>query len=192
LAFQSSLKAHPPDGLIDALSFREEVSPWSRRRSTTYEDWISSGTSGRSELSTMPRSRTPTGDRTTRSPETRQVVREDSTILPVEIIASSANGAINSTFDFKLNKALVIILPKVGLAPPTLNVSAGQTVTWLNLADNTDENGYANVLLGDGSAPSPTLGLNDVWSHTFDKPGSYPYQVTITLYPIRSGVVIVT
>jgi hypothetical protein len=39
LAFQSSLKAHPPDGLIDALSFREEVSPWSRRRSTTYEDW---------------------------------------------------------------------------------------------------------------------------------------------------------
>jgi hypothetical protein len=25
LAFQSSLKAHPPDGLIDALSFREEV-----------------------------------------------------------------------------------------------------------------------------------------------------------------------
>jgi hypothetical protein len=39
LAFQSSLKRHPPDGLIDALSFREEASPWSRRRSTTYEDW---------------------------------------------------------------------------------------------------------------------------------------------------------
>ena len=39
LAFQSSLKRHPPDGLIDALSFREEASPWSKRRSTTYEDW---------------------------------------------------------------------------------------------------------------------------------------------------------
>lgn len=39
LAFQTSLKKHPPDGLIDALSFREEVSPWSKRRSTTYEDW---------------------------------------------------------------------------------------------------------------------------------------------------------
>jgi hypothetical protein len=38
-AFQSSLREHPPDGLMDALSFREEVSPWSRRRSTTYEDW---------------------------------------------------------------------------------------------------------------------------------------------------------
>jgi hypothetical protein len=39
LAFQSSLKEHPPDGLIDALSFREEASPWSKRRSTIYEDW---------------------------------------------------------------------------------------------------------------------------------------------------------
>ena len=39
VAFQSTLKKHPPEGLIDALSFREELSPWSRRRSTTYEDW---------------------------------------------------------------------------------------------------------------------------------------------------------
>jgi hypothetical protein len=39
LVFQSSLKGHPPDGLIDALSFREGASPWSKRRSTTYEDW---------------------------------------------------------------------------------------------------------------------------------------------------------
>jgi hypothetical protein len=39
LAFQGSLKAHPPDGLVDALSFRETASPWSKRLSTTYEDW---------------------------------------------------------------------------------------------------------------------------------------------------------
>jgi hypothetical protein len=39
LAFQSSLMRHPPDGLMGALSFREEASPWSKRRSTTYEDW---------------------------------------------------------------------------------------------------------------------------------------------------------
>jgi plastocyanin len=107
-------------------------------------------------------------------------------------MASSANGATSSTFDFQLNKALVIILFKAALMPPTLHVIAGQTVTWLNLADNTDENGYANVLLGNGSAPSPTFGLNDVWSHTFDKPGTYPYEVTVTLYPNHYGVVIVT
>jgi hypothetical protein len=38
-AFQESLKAHPPDGLIDALSFRLKVRPWSKRRSPGYEDW---------------------------------------------------------------------------------------------------------------------------------------------------------
>jgi hypothetical protein len=37
--FQESLKAHPPDGLIDALSFRLKVRPWSKRRSSGYEDW---------------------------------------------------------------------------------------------------------------------------------------------------------
>lgn len=39
LAFQRSLKAHPPDGLVDALSFREGGLPWGKLRSTTYEDW---------------------------------------------------------------------------------------------------------------------------------------------------------
>jgi len=37
--FQESLKAHPPDGLIDALSFRLKVRPWSKHRSSGYEDW---------------------------------------------------------------------------------------------------------------------------------------------------------
>ncbi len=31
--------AHPPDGLIDALSFRVRGRPWSKRRSSGYEDW---------------------------------------------------------------------------------------------------------------------------------------------------------
>jgi len=39
LAFQRSLKAHPPDGLVDALSFRGEALPWLKRRSPAYEDW---------------------------------------------------------------------------------------------------------------------------------------------------------
>jgi len=37
--FQSSLKSHPPDGLIEALSFRTEGWPWSREGSLSYEDW---------------------------------------------------------------------------------------------------------------------------------------------------------
>jgi hypothetical protein len=43
----------------------------------------------------------------------------------------------------------------------------------------------------DGSVASPTLGGNGVWSYTFDKPGKYPYLVTLTGYPTASGVVIV-
>jgi hypothetical protein len=38
-AFQESLKAHPPDGLVDALSFRLNGRPWSGGRSPWYEDW---------------------------------------------------------------------------------------------------------------------------------------------------------
>ena len=39
LAFQGSLKAHPPPGLVEILSFRETGSPWSKHRRATYEDW---------------------------------------------------------------------------------------------------------------------------------------------------------
>ena len=39
VTFQRSLMAHPPDGLIDALSFRLQARPWSKRRSSGYEDW---------------------------------------------------------------------------------------------------------------------------------------------------------
>jgi hypothetical protein len=39
LAFQRSLRAHPPEGLVDALTFRESALPWQKRRSTAYEDW---------------------------------------------------------------------------------------------------------------------------------------------------------
>jgi hypothetical protein len=39
LAFQRSIKAHPPEGLVDATSFRGRASPWSRSGAATYEDW---------------------------------------------------------------------------------------------------------------------------------------------------------
>jgi plastocyanin len=115
----------------------------------------------------------------------------NSSILPVEITVSTVQGAATSTFDFALNRALVVILPSGVLTPPTLQVKAGETVTWLNIADNSDANGQANVYLPDGSPPSPTLGLNDVWSHTFSKPGTYPYHIIVSQYPNTSGVIVV-
>jgi plastocyanin len=114
----------------------------------------------------------------------------NSSILPVEITASTATGATSSTFDFTLNKALVVLLPSLGLTPSTLHASVGQTVTWLNLmASENQGDGLATVALVDGSVASPSIGVNDAWSHTFDKPGTYSYQVTVTSYGTLSGTV---
>lgn len=116
----------------------------------------------------------------------------NATILPVKITASTANGAVSETFDFRLNKALVVVLPDAGLTPRILHVGVGQGVTWLDLLDPGDEgNGQANVLLADGTPPSTTLGLYDVWSHTFTKTGTYPYQVTLNGYVTQNATLVV-
>jgi len=114
----------------------------------------------------------------------------NSSILPVEITARTANGATSSTFDFRLDKALVVVTG-TGLTPPTLHVNVGQAVNWLDLVEVDDDgNGYANITLKDGSAASPTMGLYDAWSHKFDKPGTYTYQVTVYSHTL-SGLVVV-
>ena len=116
----------------------------------------------------------------------------NSTTLPVKIIASTANGTVSSTFDFILNRNLIVVTPYAEVVPPTLHVSVGQEVTWMNLIGNQlGDPVVTNVILVDGSAASPTMQLNDVWSHTFDKAGTYPYKVTVTGTPTASGVVIV-
>lgn len=115
-----------------------------------------------------------------------------SATIPVVVIASSGKAATNSTFDFVLNKSLIVVTPFGEVVPPTLHVSAGQTVTWLNLMGTQEGDPVvANVALVDGSAASPTLSLNDLWTHTFDKPGTYSYQVALTGTPTALGVVIV-
>jgi len=116
----------------------------------------------------------------------------NSSILPVEITASTVDGATHATFDFVLDKALIVVLPGSALTPGTLHVSVGQKVKWLDLVETDDDgNGYVNVALTDGSAASPTMTLNDVWSHTFDKPGTYPYQVTVSGFQTLPGVLVV-
>ena len=115
----------------------------------------------------------------------------NSSKLPVEIIASTANGSTNSTFDFKLDKALVVVISGARLTPPNLHVGVGQTVTWLDLVEIDDDgNGYVNIMLADGSAPSPTMTMNDMWSHKFEKPGTYPYQLTVYSHALSGTVVV--
>jgi len=143
-------------------------------------------------LTVSPKDFTFLGTQETVDVEISVAATVNSTTLPVKIIASTANGTASSTFDFILNRNLIVVTPYAEVLPPTLHVSVGQEVTWMNLIGNQlGDPVVTNVALLDGSAASPTMHLNDVWSHTFDKPGTYPYQVTVTGTPTASGVVIV-
>ncbi len=112
--------------------------------------------------------------------------------VQIDLIATAPQGITNSSLSFTLNKGLIVIESlDYGLAKPsTLHVKVGQPVTWIQLIEIDDDgNGFTNVRLADGSAASPTMNQYDVWSHTFDRPGTYAFQVTSVGYVSSSGVV---
>jgi plastocyanin len=69
-------------------------------------------------------------------------------------------------------------------APATLNITAGTTVTWKNEDDSPHRIGDK-----DGTFKSGALDTDDTFSHTFAKPGEYPYICTI--HPYMVGKIIV-
>ncbi len=69
-------------------------------------------------------------------------------------------------------------------SPATLNVSAGQTVTFTNRDDDAH-----TVTSTNGVFDSKGLDTNGVWHHTFDKPGVYRYFCE--LHPFMKGTIIV-
>ena len=90
----------------------------------------------------------------------------------------------------------LLLVPAVALASPavqikndayspqTLTVSAGQTVTFTNQDDDAH-----TVTAVDGSFDSKGLDTNDVWRHTFAKPGVYRYFCQ--LHPFMKGTIVV-
>lgn len=62
-----------------------------------------------------------------------------------------------------------VTVSNVKFEPRTLTVKAGTTVTW------TNKEGTHTVNADDGSFTSDTLTAGQTYSHTFDKPGRYPY-----------------
>jgi prepilin-type processing-associated H-X9-DG protein len=115
--------------------------------------------------------------------------------LPVEISATTAIGVTNASFAFTMDKGLVVVTTLVNglVKPTTIHVTAGQTVTWLDLIQVDDDgNGPTNITFLDGSASSPTLVQFDLWSHTFSKPGSYAYKLDSIGSLTSSGIVVVS
>jgi uncharacterized repeat protein (TIGR01451 family) len=60
-----------------------------------------------------------------------------------------------------------------GYAPDNITIKAGDTITWTN-----DGSLVHTVTPDDGGFDSGVLNKGDVWTHTFDKPGTYTYHCT--------------
>ena len=70
-------------------------------------------------------------------------------------------------------------------APATVEVSAGTTVHWTN-----DDSVIHTVTARDGSFNSGVMQTGDMFSQTFDEPGTYDYFCAI--HPLQGGTVVVT
>jgi plastocyanin len=68
--------------------------------------------------------------------------------------------------------------------PATLEIAAGDTVTWTN----ADEELHA-IVADDGSFHSRGIDGDVTFSLTFDKPGTYAYRCA--LHPHMSGTIVV-
>jgi len=117
-----------------------------------------------------------------------------SSTVPIRIIGTTAKGVASQSFDFGLERQTIVTYHgSTNFAKPTtLRVSAGQTVTWLDLVEVDDDgNGYLSIILSDGSASPPAMVQFDRWTHSFGKPGTYTYEVTALGYGSSSGTVVV-
>ncbi len=68
--------------------------------------------------------------------------------------------------------------------PATLEIAAGETVTWTNGDDEIHA-----LVANDGSFHSGGLDGDATFAHTFTAPGTYPYRCT--LHPQMSGTIVV-
>ncbi len=72
------------------------------------------------------------------------------------------------------------------LDPADVTITMGDTVTFHNV--DLMPGGHS-VVADDGSFASPGLGKDENWSHTFEKPGVFPYK--LREHPTATGKVTV-
>ncbi|HTO71378.1 MAG TPA: cupredoxin family copper-binding protein [Myxococcota bacterium] len=83
-----------------------------------------------------------------------------------------------------LAAAAAVKIENFQFTPGSLDVKAGDTVTWTN----ADEELHA-LQADDGSFRSGGLNGDATFAHTFDKPGTYAYRCT--LHPQMTGKIVV-
>ena len=79
----------------------------------------------------------------------------------------------------------LVQITNFAFAPAVITVVAGATVTWTN-EDSTQHDVFAPPV----GLKSPVLNQNDSYTHTFSRPGTYPYICSI--HPFMQGTVVVT
>ncbi len=96
----------------------------------------------------------------------------------VTIKAAGSKGVANQTFDFHVQRNLVML--KGGGGPPvflSLTVKVGDPVTWLSLDGpmSDDQNPWHTIIFLNTNLTSGSLEQYESWSHTFTQPGIYKY-----------------
>ena len=95
----------------------------------------------------------------------------------VTIKATGSRGVANQTFDFHVQRNLILL--KGGTVPIFLNltVKAGDTVTWVSMDGpmSDDQNPWHTVVFLNLNLTSGGLRQYEGWSHTFTQQGFYRY-----------------
>ena len=91
-------------------------------------------------------------------------------------VSANAQQQAAATTDVKIDN--------FSFGPGTLTVAAGTTVTWTNRDDIPH-----NVVSTDGVFKSKVVDMDEKFSYTFAKPGTFPYFCSI--HPKMTGKVVV-
>jgi plastocyanin len=87
--------------------------------------------------------------------------------------SSSGGGSTTTAAGAQGGGANAVTIDNLAFSPATLNVKAGQQVTWTNKQD------IAHTVTADGGAFDHQMPPGATFSFTFDKAGSFPYHCTI-------------
>lgn len=110
-------------------------------------------------------------------------IRSSNEISPgtyqVTLVATGPKGVANATFDFHVQRNL-ILLHSGGVGKPVfanLTVKAGDSVTWVSLDPpmSDEDNAFQQVIFLNMTLTSGSIPQYGSWSHTFTQPGVYRY-----------------
>ena len=104
----------------------------------------------------------------------------------ITVTAMNAGGAVTNTHVITVFPPADVSIIDFAFEPQVLTVTVGSTVTWIN------NGGMAHTTTSDtGLWDSGSLAPGDLFSQTFNAPGSYPYHCSIHGFAM-SGVIVVT